>query len=163
MDIIQGMQSTHLTCLKDLAHALQDWATQFFSSHENLQTYGPYARQAYGYISTFKSYLFPLIDQVSKKPDLATIALLLVILFVSLKILNMLYQTFIFWLKTGVRILFWGSLAALGVWMYNRGPDGVLEDMQYWYDVWNQEHVYWKEREKVARMTRQGARGGGWY
>jgi hypothetical protein len=157
------MQSTHLASLDNLTNVQQDWATQFFSSHENLQTYGPYARQAYGYISTLKSYLFPLIDQVSKKPDLATIALLVIILFVSLKILNMLYQTFIFWLRMGVRLVFWASLAALGLWMYNRGPDGVMEDVHYWWDVWNHEHIYWKEREKVARMTRQGARRSGWY
>ena len=157
------MQPINLTPRENLTNTPQDWATNFLSSHENLQTYGPYARQAYGYLSTLKSYLFPLIDQVSKKPDLATIALLLLILFVSLKILNMLYQTFIFWLRLGVRILFWGSLAALGVWMYSRGPEGVLEDVQYWFDVWNQEHVYWKEREKVARMTGQGARRSGWY
>ena len=116
-----------------------------------------------------KSYLFPLIDQVSKKPDLATIALLLIIFFVSLKILNMLFQTLVFWFRLARKVVFWGGLVAFAVWMYARGPDGIMEDMGYWWQVWNQEHDYWREREKAARMARQGrmmgsrAGHGGWF
>ncbi|KAK3720404.1 hypothetical protein LTR37_003816 [Vermiconidia calcicola] len=140
---------------------LPDWIGQLAGNHEALRTYGPYARQAYSYISTIKSYLLPLIDQVSRKPDLATIALLLVILFVSLKILNMLWQTVMFWVRTVRGILFYGGLVALGLWMYTRGPEGVAADVQYWWSVWNQEHVYWRERERAARMMKQGLGSGG--
>jgi hypothetical protein len=123
--------------------------------------------QAYGYANTLKSYLLPLIDQVSRKPDLATVALLVIILFVSLKILNMLYQTFVFWLRMAWRIVFWGSLAALALWMYHRGPEGAVEDVGYWWNVWNQDYDYWRERERVARMMKQGQgqgrRTGGWF
>ena len=45
--------------------------------------------------------------------------------------------------------------------MYTRGPEGVGEDVQYWWSVWNQEHEYWRERERVARMARQGNGGMG--
>ena len=124
-------------------------------NHETLSAYGPYARQLYSVISTIKSYLYTLIDQVSKKPDLATIALLLIIVFISLKILNMLWQTVVFWVRLAARIVFWGGLVALAVWMYSRGPEGVMEDVGYWYSVWNDEHAYWREREKAARMARQ--------
>ena len=49
---------------------------------------------------------------------------------------------------------------------------GVLEDVDYWWQVWNQEHDYWRERERVARMARRqgqgmgmgkNVRGGGWF
>ena len=98
---------------------------------------------------------------MSSKPDLATLALLLIILFLSLKILNILVQTLLFWLRLAKRIAFWGGLLGLGVWMYTRGPEGVGEDLGYWWSVWNQDYQYWSERERVARMTRQGQRGMG--
>jgi hypothetical protein len=165
MDIIQGKLPIHPIFTTQLVNILPDWATHFLSSHDNLRAYLPYVGQAYGYANTLKSYLLPLIDQVSRKPDLATVALLVIILFVSLKILNMLYQTFVFWLRMAWRIVFWASLAALALWMYHRGPEGAVEDVGYWWNVWNQDYDYWRERERVARMMKQGQgrRTGGWF
>jgi hypothetical protein len=113
-------------------------------------------------MAALKSYTTPILTQVYNKPDLATVALLLIILFVSLKILNMVYQTFVFWLRTAIRVVFWGCLGTLAVWMYHRGPDGVVEDVSYWYGAWSGEYEYWKEREKMARQRGGGGRGG-WY
>ena len=59
-------------------------------------------------------------------------------------------------------MVFWSLLVALALWMYNRGPEGVVEDAQYWWGVWNQDYDYWRERERVARMAKQGSRKGGW-
>lgn len=142
-----------------------DWASYLLGPQAALTIY-PYLRQGLSLALTAKSYMLPLLDQISQKPDLATIALLLVILFISLKILNMLYQTVIFWFRMARRIAFWGGLVALALWMYTRGPDGVAADMQYWYATWNGEYQYWKDQERVARMTHQkpaaGRRGAGW-
>ncbi|KAK5164830.1 uncharacterized protein LTR77_009494 [Saxophila tyrrhenica] len=139
---------------------LPDWAAHALSNHDNLRAYYPYARTAYSYLSLARSYALPLIDQVSRKPDLATIALLLVILFISLKILNMLWQTFMFWFRMARRVVFWGGLVGLGLWMYTRGPEGAVEDVGYWVEVWGREREYWVERERVARLGQQ-VRGGG--
>lgn len=98
---------------------------------------------------------------LSEKPDLATIALLLIILFISLKILNMLYQAVMFWVRLAQRIIFWGSIIAIGVWLYNRGPDGAMEDMGYLASTFWQEYQFWKERSDAARMTQQRAGHGG--
>ena len=161
MDIIQGRQ--HIHTIPSLIDSSTDWAAHFLGDHEALHKYAPYARQAFGYISTIKSYMFPLLDQISKKPDLATIALLLIIIFVSLKILNMLWQTLLFWVGLARKLVFWGGLVSLAVWMYARGPEGVMEDVDYWWQVWTKEYQYWREREDVARLARQGQplRGGG--
>lgn len=116
--------------------------------------------------------MLPLIDRVSQKPDLATIALLLIIFFLSLKLLDMLWQAVMFWLRLVRRIVFWGGLALLGLWMYNRGPEGAMEDIGYWFDVWAGEYRYWKEQAETARMVRDrvgngrgrgGGAGDGWY
>jgi len=45
--------------------------------------------------------------------------------------------------------------------MYSRGPDGMMEDVQYWQGSWSKEYQYWKERENVARTARQGVNYGG--
>ncbi len=145
-----------------------DWAAHLLSNHDNIRAYTPYARQAYSYISLARSYILPLIDQVSRKPDLATIALLLVILFVSLKILNMLWRTVMFWITMARRVIFWGGLVVLGLWMYTRGPEGVQEDVGYWINVWTNEKDYWMEKERAARLGNQvkgrGGQGrGAWF
>lgn len=126
----------------------------------------PYARQIFGAASTLKSWLLPVVDQLSQKPDLATIALLLVIILVSLKILDMLWQTLLFWIRMLRKVVFWGGLVALALWMYTRGPEGVAADVQYWYENWNKEYHYWKEQERIARLLHQQQgqrRAGGWY
>jgi hypothetical protein len=119
-------------------------------------TYSPYLYRLYNGFSIIKSYVLPLIDQVSRKPDLATIALLLIIVLVSLKILDMLWQTLLFWFRLARRILFWGGLAALALWMWNRGPDGMMEDITYWQGVWSSEYRQLKDREDIAKLARQG-------
>ncbi|KAF2722787.1 hypothetical protein K431DRAFT_244366 [Polychaeton citri CBS 116435] len=132
---------------------VQDWASYLLHTSPNML---PYVGQIYTLTSTARSYILPLIDRVAQKPDLATIALLLIILFVSLKILNMLWQAVMFWVRLAKTIIFWGGLGALAIWVYNRGPDGMMEDVSYWTEVWQQEHHYWKEQEREARrMARQ--------
>ncbi|EME89479.1 uncharacterized protein MYCFIDRAFT_86383 [Pseudocercospora fijiensis CIRAD86] len=154
---------------------IQDWATYISQTHRAPHYYISYAQQAFGYastangyLSTIKSYLLLLINQVSEKPDLATIALLLIIFFISLKILNMLLQTVLFWFRMARRLVFWGGLVGLAVWMYTRGPEGAAADLQYWYDTWTVEYEHWKEQERVARLMQQqqaqfGQRGQRWY
>ncbi|KAK4508434.1 hypothetical protein PRZ48_002172 [Zasmidium cellare] len=136
---------------------VQDWVAYAMGDHAGAQML-PYARQAFSAISTIKSYLVPLIDQISQKPDLATIALLLIIVLVSLKLLDMLYQTVMFWARLAWRVVFWGGLVGLALWMYTRGPDGVADDMQYWFETWNGEYQKFKDQERVARLMHQ--RGG---
>ena len=169
MDIIQGRPSSRSPSGSLITDIYADWAAHLMGNHEALQAYGPYARQFYSAVTIAKSYVLSLVDQVSRKPDLATIALLLVIVFVSLKILNMLWETLMFWIRLARKIVVWGGLLAFALWMYNRGPEGVMEDVNYWWQVWNQDYDYWKERERVARMARQGytmrdtKRGGSWF
>lgn len=167
MDLLPG-NAHHLIAGYAPTNSHLDWAAHLIGNHDNIRTYAPYARQAYDYVSLARSYILPIIDQVSRKPDLATIALLLVIFFISLKLLNMLWQTVMFWFNLARRLLFWGGLVVLGLWMYTRGPEGVQEDVQYWMGVWTNERDYWKERERAARMANQvkgrgGGRNGGWF
>lgn len=142
---------------------LPDWAAYLLENHGNIphvpSSYLSYARYVFGYVSMAKSYLVPLIDQVSRKPDLATVALLLVIIFVSLKILNMLYQTVMFWVRMVRKVAFWGGLAVIVLWLYTRGPNGVADDVQYWYDTWSAEYHRYQEQERIAQLMRRQQQG----
>lgn len=128
----------------------------FYKGAPFLSYLNPYASQFNYATALAKSWLYPLINQVISKPDLATIALLLVIILVSLKILDMLWQSVKFWLKMAWRVAFYGGLAALGLWFWTRGPEGVAEDVQYLSQTFSKEHQYWLEQERSStRMARQ--------
>lgn len=165
MDMVQGTPPN--TTLSTITDSLDDWAAYFLNGDHS--AYSPYIYQFYNIVSIAKSWLLPLIDQVSRKPDLATIALLLVIVLVSLKILNMLVQTVLFWFRLARTLLFWGGLVALGLWMWSRGPAGMMEDVQYWQGTWSQEYEHFKDKENVAKLARQGLNYGrqqqraGWF
>jgi Na+/proline symporter len=114
-----------------------------------------YLQQAYRLLNTAQGYAQTLLSKISANPDLTTIALLLVIVLVSLQILNMLYNSVIFWFRVARRMAFWGGLIGIALWLYARGPDGVAQDVQYWYETWNREYKYWKEQESSARFLQQ--------
>ncbi|PPJ55393.1 hypothetical protein CBER1_02715 [Cercospora berteroae] len=160
---------------------VQDWANYLYEQHghnlpEGLRqqipvfapnpTYWSYIRSFYSYFnqatSLFRPVLNAAIDSVSTKPDLATVALLLVIIFISLKILNMVVGTVLWWFRFIKGVVFYGGLMGLALWMYTRGPAGVAEDLGYWWGVWKGEYAHWSEQERVARIMReQGIPAGG--
>jgi hypothetical protein len=94
------------------------------------------------------------MNALTQKPDLATLALLLLIIFLSL---NMLLSTVMFWLRLATKILFWGSLAIVGLWMWTRGPEGILQDLAYWGRAWTEEYRYFTDRaeQRMAKGTQQ--------
>lgn len=158
MDVVQGTldMPTNTLILATLT-STSDWAAYFLGdNHAAYTTYSPYLYSLYNALATLRSYLLPLIDQVSRKPDLATIALLLIIVLVSLKILDMLWQTLLFWVRMVRRVVFWGGLALLGMWMWTRGAEGMVEDVMFWQRKWGEEYTYWKDREGLARAAREG-------
>ncbi|KAF2214936.1 hypothetical protein CERZMDRAFT_36615 [Cercospora zeae-maydis SCOH1-5] len=103
----------------------------------------------------FKPVLNAAIESVLTKPDLATLALLLIIVFVSLKILNMVVGTVLWWLRLIKSVVFYGGLMGLALWMYTRGPVGASEDVGYWWGVWRGEYAHWSEQGRMARVMRE--------
>lgn len=107
--------------------------------------------------SRLTSVLSSLLSHVQQSPDVASIALLLILLFVSLKIVNLLYRTVMFWVTLIFKIAFYGCLAGIGLWVWSRGIEGVQEDVGNLSALWQDEYGYWKERE---RMGVRGMYGG---
>lgn len=89
------------------------------------------------------------------------------LLFVSLKILDMAYRAVLFWVKLVVRLVVWGSLAAMALWIWNRGADGFVEDIQdlmgYWmgeYERFKDEAKGWQSHEEAKVRYQAGKQKG---
>jgi hypothetical protein len=77
----------------------------------------------------------------------------------------MLVNTVMFWIRLASKIIFWGSLAIAGLWMWTRGPQGVMDDVGHWSGVWTEEYKHFTDRtnEKIARGNQQPYGGSsGW-
>jgi len=156
-----------------MSYALTVARTQS-SALSTLYTYATYANRA------FQNYLLPLVSSLSEKPDVASIILLLILLFVSLKLLNLVYNAVMFWVRLATRLFFWGTIIGVGLWIWQRGPDGVASDMESLFRAWRGEYEFWKAQAdgrgatgtatgSTGRYTTakgrkgQGRNGGGWF
>jgi len=83
-----------------------------------------------------------------------------------MKVLDMLYRAVLFWINLALRLAFWGGVVALGTWVYTRGPEGFVDDVQgltaYWvgeYKKYSGEIDGYK-RQKEEQIRLQAARKG---
>ncbi|KAL1633593.1 hypothetical protein SLS58_011014 [Diplodia intermedia] len=106
-------------------------------------------------ITTLHRHLLPLIDHVSKNPDIASITLLVIVLLVSLKILNILYRAVVFWISLAVKLVFWATVVVVGLFVWSRGVEGAAADLavwgRYWVGVWTSEYARFQEQLEDAR------------
>jgi hypothetical protein len=106
--------------------------------------------------TTLTKLLGTIVSSTSTSPSLGSIALVLVILFLSLKILGILYRTIIWWLSLAVRVGLVGGGILMAGWVYSRGPDGAVADVQYYGDYWMREY---QKRKRLAQLASSNA---GW-
>jgi hypothetical protein len=69
-----------------------------------------------------------LASYSSSMPDLLSIFLLAVILFVSIKILDYAYRVVVFWVTLAFRLVFWGSILGVGWYVYSVGIENAGRD-----------------------------------
>ncbi|KAF1956074.1 hypothetical protein CC80DRAFT_445659 [Byssothecium circinans] len=118
-----------------------------------IQTYAPYLSSylppslftaliqfltsTFAVLKTLQTHLTPLLHKITTQPDIASILALLVLLLISLKVLDMAYRAVMFWIRLVFSIALWGGMAIVGLWVYNRGPDGFVEDVgelaRFWW------------------------------
>lgn len=172
MDIIQGTHSTFSSQFRDSANKPPpDYATllprllpaSFASPVLTLLT------TTLGLARTLQIHLSPFLTRLVTQPDIASVLLLIAVFFISLKILGMLYRAVMFWVMLAVRLVFWGAIVLTGLWVWNRGPEGFVEDMQglgaYWmgeYERYSGEvRGFQKQKEEQIRVqaAKQGRRG----
>ncbi|OAK98682.1 hypothetical protein IQ06DRAFT_327227 [Phaeosphaeriaceae sp. SRC1lsM3a] len=123
-----------------------------------------------GLTRTLQTHLSPLLTRVVTQPDIATILALLAIFFISLKILDMAYRAVMFWVNMVIRLVIWGSIVVLGMWIWNRGPEGFYEDIcglgEFWmgeYEKYSGEVKSFREQDKGQINMKAEQRRRGWY
>ena len=57
--------------------------------------------------------------------------MLAVVLFASLKILDYMRRTIIYWISLAIKLALWASVAAVGLYVYQRGVEQSFEDFGY--------------------------------
>ncbi|KAF2472276.1 uncharacterized protein BDR25DRAFT_303001 [Lindgomyces ingoldianus] len=107
----------------------------------------------FGIFKTLQTHLTPLFLRLTTQPDLATILTLAILLLISLKILDMAYRAVMFWVKLIFRLVVWGSVAGIALWVWQRGPDGFVDDVQGLFEFWQER--YEEYAGEVKRFQKQ--------
>ncbi|MCJ1475910.1 hypothetical protein MMC13_004574 [Lambiella insularis] len=124
----------------------EDYLPTFFNLYTTYYApYEPYIRPYKRYIFVAQSYaykyIFPtlwplyrltsffLSRLLSDTPDLATLAVLAIVLFLSLKVLDILRRQIMYWMSLALRLLLWASVGLIGFYVYQRGGEQSLEDL----------------------------------
>lgn len=87
--------------------------------------------------------------------DFTTLILLAVGLFLSLKILNIVFNAVMFWVRLVFRILFWGAMVGVGLWVYYRGLEGFIEDLLALGRFWLGEYEGFKDDVRGYREQKE--------
>jgi hypothetical protein len=105
------------------------------------------------------AFSLQLTSSGSASPSLTTIALLLIILFLSLKILDMLYRTVVFWAKLAFKVAIMVVVVGVAAWVYVRGVDGVVDDARELVEFWGDEY---RRYERMGKGAGQAFEKAGW-
>ncbi|KAF2842172.1 hypothetical protein M501DRAFT_1013532 [Patellaria atrata CBS 101060] len=143
---------------------IPDWA------HSLIEGYTPaYLQPVHAAVGAARRHLLPLIDNVVQHPDIASVALLLIVLVISLKILDMLRRAVVFWITMAIRLIFWAGLLFAGLYLYNRGLEDTVDDIFNLGHNWKENYEHYSyQADQARRFHRQvygrggNRRGGTW-
>jgi hypothetical protein len=77
-----------------------------------------------------------------------------------MKIFNYLLNAVLFWVYLVAKLVFYGSVILFGFYVYQRGPDGVIEDVNAFVNTWSGEYEKHKQKvEYTAAFYNQVGRG----
>lgn len=68
-----------------------------------------------------------------------------------MKILDMMYRAVMFWINMAIRLVLWGSIILLGLWVWNRGVDGFVDDVSGLVQHWTGEYEKYTGEVKKYR------------
>ncbi|KAF2461074.1 hypothetical protein BDY21DRAFT_138385 [Lineolata rhizophorae] len=96
--------------------------------------------------------VLPVVGRTVQSPDLASVALLVVIFFISLRIVHMLYRAVVFWVSLTLRLLFWLAVAGAALYLWDRGFDGTVADAEYLVGYWWDEYRRFQMQAEEHRL-----------
>lgn len=124
----------------------------------------------FGITRTLQTHLQPLFTRLVTEPDAASILVVVAALFISFKILDMMYRAVLFWVNLVFRLVLWAGVGLIGLWVYNRGVDGFVQDVQDLAARWAGEYEkysgevkkYQQDQEAQIRLQAKQQGGRGW-
>ncbi|KAL4783008.1 nuclear pore assembly and biogenesis-domain-containing protein [Aspergillus varians] len=73
----------------------------------------------------------PLAHLLASMPDLASVLVLVFILFISFKVLDYTRRAVMFWVLLTMRLAWWATIISLGLYMYQAGWERVARDLGF--------------------------------
>ncbi|KAI9038765.1 Apq12 family protein [Aspergillus affinis] len=77
----------------------------------------------------------PLANLLTNMPDLLSVFVLFLALFISLKILDYGRRMVMFWVTLALRLVYWGFIIGAGVYVYNVGLEKAAQDLGWFYGI----------------------------
>ncbi|QDS74434.1 hypothetical protein FKW77_006204 [Venturia effusa] len=137
-----------------MADIIQDW-TDFLTAQVTPST----LHTTYCYAISARNYLLAALDVLTQsEPTWQTIAITVLALFIALKISTWVINTIFSWVFLALRLAFWIGFGMFGLYVYQRGPEGVWEDFNGVVRTWTGE--YEKARKNVEYTKAFYDRGG---
>ena len=153
MDFLQGLRSFLLSelCLRAdiLTSEYIPQAAYFYNNY--YRPYAPYLAPIYRVLFLSQSYfyrfiyptLYPLYtlsnnalhSLSSDSPDLLTLGLLAALLFISMKTLDYMRRTIVYWISLAIRLGMWGAMIVVGVYVWQRGMEQSVEDFGWMWGL----------------------------
>jgi hypothetical protein len=151
MDILQGFSSRLIHCLRAFTDPCSleylPQAAQFYNEYYYpYRTYlAPIYRNLLLASSYFYRYIYPTLYPIyrlsnnalqslsSDSPDVVTLLILAGLLIASLKVLDYMRKTIVYWIGLAIKMVLWVTVAAVGFYVYYRGIEQSMEDFGW---VW---------------------------
>jgi hypothetical protein len=68
----------------------------------------------------------------------------------------MMYRAVMFWVNMALRLVFWGAIVMLGMWLWNRGVDGFVDDVGGLVEYWTGQYEKYSGEVKMAKEQKEG-------
>ncbi|KAF6227833.1 hypothetical protein HO173_011935 [Letharia columbiana] len=86
-------------------------------------------------------------------PDILTLAILAIALIISLRVLDYMRRTIMYWVGLAIKMGLWLAVGGLGVYVWQRGFNQSVEDFGY---VWGFLHGLGNEGERIGGQKARG-------
>jgi hypothetical protein len=147
--------------ITDSAGIDRDWLeyVPFYSFPLNyISQYKSHLLTAQSFFSQITSFFLSILDpQSNASPSWSTLLLLCVVLYLSLKVVDMLWRAIWFWTSFILKIILWLSIALAGLYVWTRGIEGSYEDLEYYVEYWMNEYGTWQKQAQIANSFRKAS------
>lgn len=67
----------------------------------------------------------------------------------------MMYRAVLFWINLAIRLVFWGGILVVGLWLWNRGPEGFVDDVSGLIAYWAGEYERYSDEVKMFQQQKE--------